>query len=342
MSVESRSEIRQYITSPENQENNKELVNKIIENAPDGMSQSLCISLTKDLVSVHSILTDQLSTDFPFINNLKENLNISDEELELVELAIKNDRIILNRDYKDDILVNSFKELSAKAAAIGVPLGAVYLSGSVIGLSAAGMTSGLAALGMGGFLTFSSMATGIGVAVMLGTFTYKGIKSLTKTGTEEGDKRREVMLKEIIRLGQSTMNKLSEDINFIIKDLTDAINSGNTTSEMLRKITCRISQFAEANKGLAGQLKQKEAELARLKLPETLDIDRLKAITNEQSKKVYYDKIIPFYEQNSNVDYRLISTEDIKSLIELGQIFEAIGYYSVKGAITGKLKGVLS
>jgi len=74
-----------------------------------------------------------------------------------------------------------------------VPLGAVYLSGSVVGISAAGMTSGLATLGFGGALGLSSMATDIGAAVILGVVAYRGVKKFTQSATEEGDKRRELM-----------------------------------------------------------------------------------------------------------------------------------------------------
>ena len=115
------------------------------------------------------------------------------------------------------------KELGAKAGAVGVPLAAVYLSGSVIGMSAAGLTSGLATLGLGGFLGFSSMATGIGVAVLLGVGAYKGIKHLTGANEIDKTKRRELMLNEVIKQTQSTVSYLMEDINFITIKLNDVI-----------------------------------------------------------------------------------------------------------------------
>jgi hypothetical protein len=69
-------------------------------------------------------------------------------------MAIQQDFKMLREDFSDDALKRSMKELTAKAGAVGVPLAAVYLSGSVIGMSAAGITSGLATLGLGGVLGF--------------------------------------------------------------------------------------------------------------------------------------------------------------------------------------------
>ncbi|MDP4086135.1 MAG: hypothetical protein Q8934_16155 [Bacillota bacterium] len=69
--------------------------------------------------------------------------------------------------------------MAAKAGAVGVPMAAIYFSGSVIGLDATGITSELAALGMGGILGLSGIVTGIGAALLIGVGAYKGIKKVT-------------------------------------------------------------------------------------------------------------------------------------------------------------------
>ena len=74
------------------------------------------------------------------------------------------DEQILAGQISDSQIANHAKTLAAKASAVGMPIAAVYLSGSVVGLSASGITSGLAALGLGGVLGLSSMVTGIGTA----------------------------------------------------------------------------------------------------------------------------------------------------------------------------------
>jgi hypothetical protein len=157
-----REEIRNYIASNESLVEVAELVNEINANTPDGMQKSIHISLVKDLISTHSATRDKLTSEFDFFQKNRTALNVTDEEIDLAIMAIEHDTKILNREYGDKIIISGVKELSAKAAAVGVPLGAVYLSGSVVGLSAAGMTSGLATLGMGGVLGLSSMATWTG------------------------------------------------------------------------------------------------------------------------------------------------------------------------------------
>lgn len=86
------------------------------------------------------------------------------------------------------------KDLVAKAGAVGVLLAAIYFSGSVVGMSSAGITSGLTALRMGGALGFSSMLTGIGSTVLIGVGAYKGIKKVTGISDLENNKQREMML----------------------------------------------------------------------------------------------------------------------------------------------------
>ena len=75
---------------------------------------------------------------------------------------------ILNKRKNDSQIAKSFKDIAAKAGAVGVPLAAIYFSGSVVGFSAAGITSGLATMGLGGLLGFSGMVTGIGTVVLIG------------------------------------------------------------------------------------------------------------------------------------------------------------------------------
>lgn len=68
------------------------------------------------------------------------------------------------------------KNTTAKGAAVGMPLAAVYLSDSVVGLGATGITSGLATLGMGGLLGLSGVVTEIGVVILSDIAAYQGVK----------------------------------------------------------------------------------------------------------------------------------------------------------------------
>lgn len=74
---------------------------------------------------------------------------------------------------------------AAGLAAVGVPLAAVYVSGSVIGLKAAGITAGLAALGLG-----LGMATGLGVVALLGAGAYFGVRALLGSAARSNERLR--------------------------------------------------------------------------------------------------------------------------------------------------------
>ena len=94
-------------------------------------------------------LFDSKFTDeeYQYILGIGEVLGITQEQVD----AIKS--IQENLDKIKDIPPNSekykrlIKDSAAKLAGVGVPVAAIAASGSVFGLSAAGLTSGLAALG---------------------------------------------------------------------------------------------------------------------------------------------------------------------------------------------------
>ena len=142
----------------------------------------------------------------------------------------------MNDELSDDEITTLLKDVSSKAAAVGVPIAAIYLSGSVMGLSAAGITSGLSALGLGGVFGLSGMVTGIGVAVLIGVAAHVGIRKLTGADEISKSKKRELMLNMVIRLTQKTIAQLIEDINYVTKELNqtmsnqDGLNEKNSTS----------------------------------------------------------------------------------------------------------------
>ncbi len=351
LSPESRYEVRDYISNADKLTPMTDLVKTIDEYTPDGMHQSLHISLVKDLISIQSVVEGKVNCDFPFLEKNRDLFKATDDEIELAQMAIANDRKILDRGYSDDAITKSVKELGAKAGAVGVPLGAVYLSGSVVGMSAAGMTSGLATLGLGGVLGLSSMATGIGAAVLLGVVAYKGMKHFTGTGAEEGDRRRELMLQEVIRQSQKTLNVVIEDINYISERLSSAILSESVTKEQLNRLAGKLNQYISASRIVSARTEQAEANKARLQCPEVLDFDRLKAVTDDPVKKKYLDFVMKFYSEELIVEekdgekikqtiLKLVPNSNPKEMHDLGQVFELLDYASAQSAFKGKLKGV--
>lgn len=330
-----RFEIRKYLTeiSKENIEQVKTLIDVIKSNSESSHHKSIIISLVKDMINIYSSTKNIVSKDFDFLNTHKELFNISEEEIDLVYKAIENDYKILNEDLDDDAITKNLKELASKAASVGAPLGAVYLSGSVLGMSAAGMTSGLASLGMGGALGLSSMATGIGVAVILGVGVYKGMQHLTGANKLTKYTTRSLMLQGAIKQTQKTISLVIKDINYLIKELNNTILNHENSTEKMKKLENMVSQFASALKQVDNKSNQFQNSSNRLKCPKKLDEPRLKALTSESTKKPLYDYIIDNYEENTFLLKENIETEVLEKMDE---IFTAIGYFEVTNAIKGK------
>ena len=293
-------------------------------------------SLVKDLVNIIYVTKSGDLSNIEFIKKHQELFRVTDEQLDFICTTVKNEHALLTEEVDDDVIKETMKEVSAKAVAVGVPMGAVYLSGSVIGLSAAGMTSGLATLGMGGLLGFSSMATGIGVAIILGVGAYKTVKFFTSTDEKSRYQTRELMLKEILKLHQTTISHVIEDINFIVQELNKAIFQNNeinqtviTQDEKIKYLVNMVSTF----QGALGELNTNGNKIqnmeSRLKCPKTIDLNKLKRLTSDATKKDYYDFVASCYqEEKEGETTKMCLRKDIstETLEQLDSVFQIIKY----------------
>lgn len=353
LSTESRFTLRGYIGSADNQEPLPSLLGTIDGVCSASHNKSIKISLVKDLISTYMSVNGGSYQDFAFLNENKALLGVSDGEIELAAMAIEQDFNMLREDVTDDVLKKGMKELGAKAAAVGVPVAAVYLSGSVIGMSAAGITSGLATIGMGGFLGFSSMATGIGVAVLIGVGAYKGIRQLTGANELDKHKRRELMLNEVIKQTQTTLAMLIDDLNHITVKFNNALNEHGFQEEKIRK----LQKMMTALTGAASVLNQKSSDMQKssikLRCPAVLDEAKLKSLTAEPVKQQFYPVIMSFYEEHEVQEEKqdqIVTVTQLrmkqgipnKDLEKIADIFEGIGYFKAGDVIKGKLSGLFS
>ncbi|MEY8240450.1 MAG: hypothetical protein RPT25_08895 [Cycloclasticus sp.] len=357
LTIESRYQVREYITNAVEGITLSELMTVINSECPNSQLKATHISLVKDLISIYKSVKDAPLSDFSFFHDNRSAFDISDEEIELAIMAIDNDRKLLNKEYNDGDIEKSIKELSSKAVSVGVPLGAVYLSGSVIGMSAAGMTSGLATLGFGGVLGLSSMATGIGVAVLLGVGAYKGMKHFTGANELEGNKRRELMLQDVIKQTQCTISMMMEDINYLVGRLNEIMVSDGISKEKIQKLAQMVSLFSKAGKNLTHKSDEAQSDVQRLKCPKFLDMEKLESLTQEPTKKPLLELIKKFYSKSEETEerdgkevkvtkFRLHDDVSNRELENVSKAFEAIGYFDVSkvvvGAVTSKLKGMFA
>ncbi|ENV1418182.1 hypothetical protein ACE22S_000098 [Campylobacter upsaliensis] len=336
---EGRFELRSYIAEIGiSAISTQDLLTIIKDNAEAAHYEAIMISLVKDIFSIHASTT--LSTEegsiiqvsYPdFLQKHKEIFDLSTDKIELARIAVENDFKILYENVDDDKIKQAAKDLAAKAASVGAPIGAIYLSGSVMGLSAAGMTSGLASLGMGGMLGLSSMATGIGVAVLIGVGVYHGVKYLTSNNELSKYKTRELMLHEVIKQTQKSISLMIGDINIIVKKLNDAIVRHKDDRDDIEKLSKILSKLQGAMKQMNSKSNQCVNMEAALQCPQTLDIFRIKSLANEPTKKEIYAFITSCYEEKEqNGTQQLVRKRNLSTdtLEKLGDILQGIGYFS--------------
>lgn len=135
------------------------------------------------------------------------------------------------------------KDLAAKAAAFGAPIAAVSLAGSVSGLGAAGITSGLATLGFGGILGFNPMTTGIGVAVLLGVGVYAGTRWMLGINERERENRREHLIQQVLKNHQQAIGDLTQDIAELAGRMEDYLTQTTRNEQRLSVLRADLSAF---------------------------------------------------------------------------------------------------
>lgn len=350
-----RIKIRSYMYDEASMLPNAEIITFLRENVESGSIEALELSVIKDVLNIfvcknNADLTKVNWKESEQVVALVNELNISDDKVNYIaENIIKNKEIITKR--QDDLQIKkNMQELASKAGAVGVPLAAVYLSGSVIGVSAAGMTSGLAALGMGGVLGFSSMFTGIGVAVLLGVGAYKGIKKVTGMGDLERSKQRELMLKEIAKNSQKALNYLIEDVNELSKQLQYELASGAEAQIKIKKLAGVLAMLSKGAEEATEQINNAEKENLICKLPLKIKPAVIEEMTAGATKKSIRELILNAYtveriDENGETVANCLNTQLSFSELELVyKSLEAIGYYSMasnsKAQIVNSAKGI--
>lgn len=357
---ETRIKIRSYMYDNSQMISNDDIIKFLEDNVDAGSIEPLKLSLVKDIINIFvcknkSDLSDINWQESESVVAFVNKLGIEYDKVNyIIENIIKNREIIANR--QDDIqLKKNMQELVAKAGAVGVPLAAVYLSGSVLGVSAAGMTSGLAALGMGGVLGFSSMFTGVGVAILLGVGAYQGIKKVIGMGELEKNKQRELLLAEIAKNSQKTLNYLIEDVNEISRLLQEQLIAGEESELKIKKLAGILAMMSQGAKETGTKIDIAEKEKLICKLPTRIKPELIQEMASGATKKNIRELIINAYsEERINEEGQKISNclDTQLSYSELDEVYKAltgIGFYNMAenskahalNTAKGFMKGIL-
>ncbi|MBN2695511.1 DoxX family protein [bacterium] len=192
-------------------------------------------SLVKDLVRLSRADDNVHEKEEEFISNVAMKLYPRKEDafkiIQLAEESVECDKKLLKGELSEKDFEEQSQKIAASAAAIGVPVAALYFTGSLIGLGAAGIKGGLAAIGLTGVLGVGAVLSGVGVAVAVGFATYKLTNMFFKNRNkkkreEESSEHIEEIQKDNNSLKDSTINSLKTDtIKFLddknIKDYFD-------------------------------------------------------------------------------------------------------------------------
>lgn len=169
------------------------------------------------------------------LNDAQQRLKITPEQAAAIETFCREAKRIRERGLDDNIAAESLKHATSGLTAVGIPIAAVYFSGSVIGLSAAGITSGLAALGLG-----LGMVPGIGVAILIGVAGYYAVHKLL----DGGNKRKKLALQsERERRAQLVIQNLQEAINDLLGRLTslqEAADRAKANEDAIKQLNLRL------------------------------------------------------------------------------------------------------
>lgn len=233
---------------PLNEENKKKVYNFIVS-PPDYDECLKTISVGSEelkyavVVGVaETILADDViePEEKEFLDKVCYQLDVTKSQKEAILNFVKEGRRIQREGLDDNTAEKVMKSAAGGLTAVGVPIAAVYFSGTVIGLSAAGVTSGLAALGLG-----LGMVPGIGIAVLVGTGIFLGVKALL--GDSKATKEKKV--KEI----------RERKLQLVIKNLQEAVNQ---IIERIKELEVQ-AQTAEANQEAINTLKSRMTALQR-------------------------------------------------------------------------------
>lgn len=186
--------------------------------APEAVRYALLLNLL-EVAWANDLLSPKQDI---LLSRAQSVMGIGDEQYRAIWRFVREMRAVRLRGQNDRIAAQATKVATAGLAAVGVPIAIVYVSGSVIGLSAAGITSGLAALGLG-----LGMVPGIGIAVLLGTGVFLGVRALLDAATQDSGERLE---KAISQRAQAVIVTLEEMIALLDQEIAAAAAQAETRS----------------------------------------------------------------------------------------------------------------
>jgi len=341
---ENRFSLRRYIMEKNELEDIKSLLGFIDENAEEGSKAGVHLSLMQDIVKIFRIRESSRAecnysswVNDGFIVSLQSELNIANKQIEFFFEKLQADEDIISKRQNNTEIKKTLADLGAKAALIGVPAAALYLSGS-IWIFKGGILLMKGAMGVLGPLA---------IGVVAGYAAYRGIKYMTGISDIENNSKREMMLQGIIRNLQKSLDFLVEDVNYMAQKLAGELENSQITGIMIEKLKSQLLMLSKGATTVSKQVTHAGKEAVIAKLPQKLNKTRLKELASNPTQKKYLPVVLDGYpETNSTTPDGETKTElclncalSLGELEEIYGILDDIGYFSIKDAGLASAKG---
>lgn len=171
-------------------------------------------SLMKDLIIIMKADYIETEDEKSLLEGIQNYFNISAEQLSFFEEEYELDRCFFDDSISNDQFKNIVKNTISTATALGIPLTAIYYSGTFKGLGLLGTVSGLRALGMKRKTGKYSFLLGLGTSIALGIATYKAMNYILDIKKDEKAKLAQLMKENMENLHEGAKNVLYEDIQY--------------------------------------------------------------------------------------------------------------------------------
>ena len=321
-------------------------------------------SLFKDLLLMKKGSMSEWKEDASLCQ-LKELLDIKDEQVEVFIRSIELDDKIINERLEDNQVKDLTNEIIAIAGGAGVTLAALAVTGGV----STGIWGGLFALGA---MSSGGMLLGLAAIGGLSYGAYKGIKYFSGTSELEKSGIRITALQESIECNKRSVTYIIEDVNYLTRKVSDlfekiSVGEANIDEELFAELSNYLN-YAE-NVGKSGTLIEKNSqndmyEVYIAKLPLDLAYNQfIELANNNVNGEVVKNYILGIYkkteiaipatsnenEENSSsvnncsakVVYRRPEELSYETAERAYVYFESIGLYETKEASVAHGKAIL-
>lgn len=276
LSAEIRSKLRSYLLNIHERNKTGNLVNACKKVLSFGSYEIFRYSLMQDALYLSEVNGEDICwTQDAFLVGLQRILNIKDNQIETMLAAIHLHKNMQRHHADLSMIQRDMDKIFSHAKTVSIPQETIFCSGSVYT-----------------------------VDTYIGIFKYRKQKvSISK--------QRELMLQEIIRNSQKTVNYLLEEINDVTIQLMDAVQKGNERSILLQSLTKRMKQFME----YSNKTQNVQKELYYNGIQNVIDIEQINMLDEVQKALV-----LQCYEKRNSVQWKIKENLPSEMLVRIQRI----------------------